>query len=135
VFKAGGPVVWLHNPDAFPQIITLSLNSNPIWVPNNQGFQGAPNGFLLGRPLIETDACDTVGDVGDLILANMSGYRSITKAGGESFSESMHLHFDQDVVAFKLVFRMDGQPALSKAVTPPNSSATRSHFATLAART
>jgi HK97 family phage major capsid protein len=134
VFKAGGPVVWLHNPDAFPQIITLSLNSNPIWVPNNQGFQGAPNGFLLGRPLIETDACDTVGDVGDLILANMGGYRSITKAGGESFSESMHLHFDQDIVAYKLVFRMDGQPSLSAAVTPPNSAATRSHFATLAAR-
>lgn len=134
VFKQGGPVVWLHNPDVFPQIITLSLNSNPIWVPNNQGLQGAPGGFLLGRPLIETDACDTVGDVGDLILANMGGYRSITKAGGESFSESMHLHFDQDIVAYKLVFRMDGQPALSAAVTPPNSSATRSHFATIAAR-
>jgi hypothetical protein len=29
---------------------------------------------------------------------------------------------------------MDGQPSLSAAVTPPNSAATRSHFATLAAR-
>lgn len=132
---AGANLVWLINPDAFPQIITLTLNNNPIWVPNNQGFQNAPDGLLLGRPIVLTDACDTVGDQGDIILANMAGYRSITKAGGEEFSESMHLWFDQDVTAFKLVFRMDGQPALASAVTPPNSAVTRSHFVALAART
>ena len=131
---AGANLVWLLNPDAFPQIITLTLNNNPIWVPNNGGFQGAPNGLLLGRPVILTDACDTVGDVGDIILANMSGYRAITKAGGAEFATSMHLFFDQDLQAFRLVFRMDGQPALSAPVTPPNSAVTRSHFVTLAAR-
>ena len=77
---------------------------------------------------------DTVGDQGDIVLANMAGYRAITKAGGEEFSESMHLWFDQDVTAFKLIFRMDGQPALTSAVTPPNSAVTRSHFVALAAR-
>lgn len=131
---AGARLVWLMNPDVLPQVMTLSLNNNPIWVPANQGFQGAPNGLLLGRPIVLTDACDTVGDQGDIILANMAGYRAITKAGGEEFSESMHLWFDQDVTAFKLVFRMDGKPALSSAVTPPNSAVTRSHFVALAAR-
>ncbi|MDZ7595868.1 MAG: phage major capsid protein [Thiobacillus sp.] len=134
VLKGGGPLVWLINPDAMPQIHLLTLGDTPIWTPPQEGFKGAPNGFLLGRPIIETDACDTVGDVGDIILANMGGYRAITKAGGEEFSESMHLWFDQDVTAFKLNFRMDGQPALSTAITPPNSTATRSHFATIAAR-
>lgn len=134
VLKGGGKLVWMINPDALPQIHLLTLGDKPIWTPPSEGFKGAPNGFLLGRPIIETDACDTVGDVGDLILANMGGYRAITKAGGEEFSESMHLWFDQDVTAFKLIFRMDGGPALSAAVTPPNSSATRSHFATIAAR-
>lgn len=131
---AGANIVWLMNPDAFPDIITLSLNNNPIWMPPSQGFQGAPNGTLFGRPIILTDACDTIGDQGDIICANMAGYRAITKAGGEEFSQSMHLWFDQDVTAFKLVFRMDGQPALASAVTPPNSSITRSHFVTLDAR-
>lgn len=135
VIQGGGNLVWLLNPDAFPQIITLTLNNNPIWVPNNGGFQGAPNGLLLGRPIVLTDACDTVGDQGDIILANMGGYRAITKAGGEQFSESMHLWFDQDITAFKLTFRMDGQPALTSAVTPPNSAVTRSHFVALADRT
>jgi hypothetical protein len=35
----------------------------------------------------------------------------------------------------RLTFRMDGQPALASAITPPNSANTRSHFVTLAART
>ncbi len=135
IMGAGSNVVWLLNPDAFQQVMTLSLNSNPIWVPANQGFTGAPNGLLMGRPIVLTDACDTVGDVGDIILANLSGYRAITKSGGADFQTSMHLWFDQDLMAFRLIFRMDGQPALQSAVTPPNSSVTRSHFIALADRT
>jgi HK97 family phage major capsid protein len=135
IMGAGANVVWLMNPDCFQQVMQLSLNSNPIWVPSNQGFQSAPNGLLMGRPIILTDACDTVGDQGDIILANMTGYRAITKASGLEFATSMHLWFDQDLMAFRLTFRMDGQPALSAAVTPPNSAVTRSHFVALAART
>lgn len=135
IMGAGSNVVWLMNPDCFQQVIQLSLNSNPIWIPSNQGFQGAPNGLLMGRPIVLTDACDTVGDQGDIILANLSGYRAITKAGGADFASSMHLYFDQDLTAFRLTFRMDGQPVLSAAVTPPNSAVTRSHFVALADRT
>jgi len=131
----GARLVWLVNPDAYQQLIVMTLGDQPIWTAPVQGMQGAPDGLLLGRPIVMTDACDTVGDLGDIILANMAGYRAITKSGGEQFSQSMHLWFDQDVTAFKLVFRMDGQPALASAVTPPNSSVTRSHFVGLAART
>lgn len=134
VLRGGGNLVWLMNPDVFPQIITLTLNNNPIWVPPSQGFQGAPDGFLLGRPIVQTDACQTAGTAGDIILANMGGYRAITKAGGEEFATSMHLWFDQGVEAFRLTFRMDGEPILASAITPPNSSSTRSHFATIAVR-
>ena len=135
VMGAGANLVWLLNPDAFPEVITLTLNNNPIWVPASEGFKGAPNGLLFGRPLLLTDACDTVGDQGDIVLANMAGYRSITKAGGVEFAQSMHLWFDQDLMAFRLIFRMDGQPAMAAAITPPNSSVTRSHFVALQART
>jgi HK97 family phage major capsid protein/HK97 family phage prohead protease len=123
---AGANLVWLVNPDAFPEIVTLTLNNNPIWVPANQGFSGAPNGLLLGRPVILTDACQTLGTVGDIILANM--------AGGAEFAQSMHLWFDQDLMAFRLIVRMDGQTALGAAVSPANGSTTRSHFVTLATR-
>lgn len=132
---AGANFVWLVNPDAYPEIITLTLNNNPIWIPNNVGFKGAPDGLLMGRPIFMTDTCQTLGDKFDIIYANMKGYRAITKSGGAQFSTSMHLWFDQDIQAFKLVFRLDGQPQLSAAVTPPNSAVTRSHFVTLDART
>lgn len=130
----GANLVWLMNPDALQQIITMIMGDQPIWTAPVQGMRNAPDGLLMGRPIILTDACDTVGDQGDIILANMAGYRAITKAGGEEFTQSMHLWFDQDMAAFKLVFRMDGQPALSASVTPPNSAVTRSHFVALAAR-
>ena len=130
----GANLAWLINPDAYPQIVTLNLNNNPIWIPAPSGFKGAPDGLLLGRPIIQTDACQTVGDLNDIILGNFNGYRTITKAGGAEFATSMHLWFDQDLMAFKLVFRLDGHVSLSEAITPPNSTNKRSHFASLAAR-
>lgn len=127
-----GNTVWLLNQDAYPQICALNLNGSPLWTP---GFtEAAPNGLLLGRPIVLADACQTLGDQGDIILANMSGYGAVTKAGGAMFTSSMHMWFDQDTTAFRLVFRMDGAPLLSAPVTPPNSAKTRSHFVTLAAR-
>ena len=130
----GARDVWLINPDAYNQIITMTLNNNPVWTMPAGGFKDAPNGLLLGRQVILTDACQTLGDKYDIILANMAGYRSITKAGAAELTNSMHLWFDQDVMAFKLVFRMDGAPTFSAPITPPNSAVTRSYFVTLDAR-
>ncbi len=132
ILTGGGNIVWLINPDAYGQVMSLVLNESPIWTPGTS--VDAPNGLLLGRPIVLTDACQTLGDQGDIILANMSGYQAVTRAGGAVLASSMHLWFDQDITAFRLTFRMDGQPLLSAAVTPPHSTVTRSHFVTLAVR-
>lgn len=134
VVGAKANLVWLMNRDVFPQIITLTLNNNPVWVQASGGFQNAPNGLLLGSPIVLTDACQGIGNQGDIVLANMRGYRAITKDSGPQLSTSMHLWFDQDIQAFKLVFRMDGGPQLVAPITPPYSTSTRSHFVALAAR-
>lgn len=131
----GANLAWVVHPDAINQIMQLVIGDQSIWTPPSEGFKSAPNGFLLGRPIIESDACQTLGTVGDIILGNFNGYRAITKAGGAEFAQSMHLWFDQDLMAFRLIFRMDGQPAMAAAVSPKNGSSTRSHFATLATRT
>lgn len=130
----GANLAWIVHPDAINQIMQLTIGDQSIWTPPQSGFKDAPNGFLLGRPILESDACQTLGTVGDIILGNFNGYRAITKAGGAEFAQSMHLWFDQDLMAFRLTFRMDGQPALAAAVSPKNGSSTRSHFATLATR-
>lgn len=134
IMGAGSNVVWLINPDAYNQVLTLVVGTQPVWTPPQSGFMSAPSGFLLGRPIIQTDTLQTLGDKFDVILANMSGYQAITKAGAAEMATSMHLWFDQDLTAFRLIFRMDGKPLLSAAVTPPNSSVTRAHFVTLDAR-
>lgn len=132
IMGAGANLVWLINPDAYNQVITLNSGGDLIWTPD---FRATPGGLLLGRPVIMTDTCQTLGDKNDVILANMAGYHTATKAGGTQMSQSMHLWFDQDLQAFKLIFRMDGKPLLRAPVTPPNSAVTRSHFVNLAART
>jgi len=104
-----GNLVWLVNPDAFPEIAALTLGDRPMWSDN---FKDMPNGALLGKQIILTDACQTLGDVGDIVLANMSGYYTISKSEGAQFAESMHLWFDQSITAFRLAFRIDGSPLI-----------------------
>lgn len=87
---------------------------------------------LAGLPIVVTDECKAVGDVGDVILADMTRYLAALK--NPALHMSTHLWFDQDVSAFKLIFRMDGQPMLAEPITPKNSSVTKSYFVTLAER-
>lgn len=127
--------VWLANPDTLPQIMTMKIGDQPIWTPPNAGFAGAPGGFLLGRPLMLSEHCDTVGDLGDIVLVDPAGYYAVTKQGGGiEFASSIHLYFDHGAQAFRWTFRIGGQPLLSAAVTPPRSTNTKSHFVALAER-
>lgn len=124
--------VWLINDDVLPQIITLTLGNQPIWTPPQEGMKQAPNGFLLGRPIMISQVCKTVGDKGDICFVDWMGYRSITKTGaGIETATSMHLYFDAGATAFRATFRVDGQPSAAAVVTPANGSNTLSSFVTL----
>ena len=127
--------IWLINPDAFPQIPLLTVGDQPIWTPPQEGFKKAPNGMLLGRPLLMQEGCQTVGDAGDIYFAALNHYQTITKSQSIDFATSLHLWFDYDMAAFRAVFRIDGQSLIRNPVTPPNSAVTRSPFVRLAART
>lgn len=127
--------VWLCNPDSLDTLEALLMDTGaPAYIPNN-GTIGAPGGYLMGRPVIFTEACQPIGSVGDIVLGDLSGYLAVLREGGPQIDVSMHLWFDQDMSAYRLLFRMAGQPLLSEPVTPPNSSVTRSHFVALEART
>lgn len=124
---------WLGNPDILPPLEGLSVGNYPIYLPGMTAAN-APYGMLKGRPLTLSEHAAAFSSKGDLNLVSLKGYRTITKAGGVETATSMHLYFDADATAFRFTFRMNGKPILSKPVTPPKSTNTRSHFITLAAR-
>ena len=125
---------WVCNQDVLPQLFQMTLGDNSIFVPPATGFQQAPGGFLLGRPVVPIEHMETVGDAEDLGFISPSGYHAIGKSNGMQFASSMHLFFDYAMTAFRWTFRIGGQPFLSAAVSPQKGSTTRSHFITLAAR-
>lgn len=123
---------WLLNNDVLNQVMVMTLGNQPIWTPPQAGFQNAPAGFLLGRPIVISQVCQTLGDLGDIQLVDFNEYVTISK--GPEYAESMHLFFDYDASALRLTFRMDGQPWMSAAVSPANGSSTLSPFVQLEAR-
>lgn len=129
-----GGSIWITNQDVLPQLMTMTLGNNSVWTPPASGFTQAPGGFLLGRPVIFSDQCKTLGTEGDILFVDPQGYYLARKQSGIKFSSSMHLYFDYDIQAFKWTFRLGGQPYLSAAVSPANGSTTRSHYIRLAVR-
>jgi HK97 family phage major capsid protein len=139
-----GRSVWLINQDVVPQILRLGFavttaagtasGGGALYLPPNGLANSSTYGSLLGRPIIVTEACATLGTVGDVILADLSQYLSVVKAGGIRSDTSIHLWFDQNTTAFRFVLRMNGQPWLSAAIARKNGSNTLSHFVSLDTR-
>jgi HK97 family phage major capsid protein len=128
-----GQAVWVANTDVLPSLITLRLGENTIWTPPATGIAQAPGGFIVGRPLMFSEHCATVGSVGDLQFIAPAGYYATQRGELESAS-SLHLFFDYNVEAFRWIIRVGGMPFLSAPVSPAYGSSTKSHFVALAAR-
>lgn len=128
--------VWLINQDCWPQLFQLShavgTGGVPMFVPAG-GINQAPNGTLLGRPIIPVEYCQTLGTKGDIYLGDFSQYLLIDKGGTQSAS-SIHVNFTYDETVFRFVYRVDGQPAWNSALTPYKGTDTQSPFVTLAVR-
>jgi len=124
--------VWLLSQDVLPQIVTLTLGDQPIYQPPTNAQ--APLGTLLGRPILLSQHCRTLGDKGDIYFINFADYVTLTKASGILAASSIHLWFDHDVTAFRFTFRLAGQPWLSAPIDSPHSVNTTSPFITLEAR-
>lgn len=129
----GDSPFWMINRNTLPQLMTMKIGDQPIWLPPN-GLAGAPLGLLLGLPVRESMYSRTLGDKGDVQLVSPRGYYAARRSAGVSFASSMHLFFDYNAQAFRWVFRFGGQPHLKAPMLPAESADTRSHFVTLAER-
>ncbi len=129
--------VWFVNQDCEYQLMTMAMvvgtGGVPVYMPAS-GVSGSPYSTLFGRPVIPIEQAATVGDNGDIILADMSQYLYAEHTSGMEGATSIHLRFDYGETAMRWVMYNDGQPWWASALTPYKGTATQSPIVTLAAR-
>jgi len=130
-----GRAVWVASIDTFPELATMALSvgtgGGPIWL--NNGVEGPPM-TILGRPVIFTEkAPGTLGTQGDLSFVDF-GFYLIGDRQVMSAMSSPHYKFGNDLTAYRIIERVDGQPWLQSAITPQNGGDTLSPFIQLETR-
>lgn len=123
--------VWLVNQDIEPQLFGMMryvkdasgtiVGGSPAYMPAG-GVSGLPYSTLYGKEIIPTQACETLGDKGDIILANLKQYMTLYKTGGVKTDVSMHLWFDYAVLAYRFILRITGRPWWNSYITPRDGS-------------
>lgn len=135
--RSRGKAKWYHNQDVEPQLLSMTLNAGtagvPLFIPPN-GVSGSPYATLMGKPLVPVEQAETLGTVGDIILADMSEYALVRK-GGLTSASSIHVKFIYDEMTFKFGMRVNGKPKWKTVLTPAKGTAnTLSPFVTVATR-
>lgn len=135
-----GSAVWLYNQDVetqlFKMVVAGASSDIPVWLPpgQNNSLANAPNGTLMGRPILPHQACETLGDHGDIVFCDFSQYIIGYKSAGPTFASSIHLYFDYGMTAVRATWRLAGMPKWSTTIAARDGSATYSPFVSLAER-
>jgi HK97 family phage major capsid protein len=112
--------VWIANSSIVPQLFTMGLTVGtggaPVYVPVG-GAAGAPNDALFGRPLLFSPVMSALGDLGDILLVDLTQY-AFGLRKEMSLDRSQHVGFQQDLDSWLVIVRFDGQAAWANAVTP-----------------
>jgi HK97 family phage major capsid protein len=126
--------IWMANDDCYPALhaMTLDVGTGGQGVYQPSVVEDRPD-MLLGRPIFYTEYAETLGDAGDIVLANWGEYLEGTYETEQS-AESVHVRFISHERTFKFWVRNAGMPWWSSALTPKNSAITKSPFLQLDAR-
>ena len=132
-------MVWLTNQNCLEQLMSMTqpvgTGGIPVWLPAS-GASGTPFDTLLGRPLLLTEACSKIGDLGDIFAFDPKEYLIIEKRPFQ-FASSIHVRFVNDEHVLRYIARLDGQPIWNGSLIPYQDTTTSqpvSPYVTLAAR-
>lgn len=128
-------MVWLANQEVYGQVLNLQDNAGRNIFLQGQNVANLPVDRLIGREYVEQEQCSALGDVGDLIAADLSRYLIINRSGLQT-DFSPHVYFVYAENAMRMMMRLGGQPMDAAPLTPykGNAANTLSAFVTLAAR-
>lgn len=127
---------WYINPAVEAQLHGMKDGAgNYVYLSPGGQFNATPYGILLGRPVIPMmGGMPALGDVGDIVFADLSYYYMIRKASGVKSATSIHLHFDKEITSFRFSLRLDGKVPFTAPVTTEFGSFSMSAFVNLEAR-
>jgi HK97 family phage major capsid protein len=114
-------VCWFCHPTVLSKLAAFTS-----WVPNQAGELR-----LYGKPLIVTGKCSTLGTRGDLLLADTSLYVIGDRQLAVDYSQLEPTAFLRNQSAWRVVYRGDGRPWVSQAITLADGSSTVSPFVVL----
>jgi HK97 family phage major capsid protein len=113
---SGQSPIWLAHQSTMPEILSLAGpagNPSYVWIQNMR--EGAPVS-LMGYPIYFIENCPTLGDMGDLILADFSKY-VIGNRKELTIDASRDYRFADDITTWRAVSRIAGRPWLRQPLT------------------
>ena len=125
--------VWVAHQTTIPQLLTLSIaigtggDRIPVMTESNGQFK------ILTRPVLFTEKTETLGNKGDILLADFSQY-VVGLRSDMRFDTSIHVAFETDEILSRIIERHDGQPLWDAPLTLEDGATTVSPFVTLEAR-
>ena len=132
-FRGRNPA-WFINRDCGPELDTLSITAGTAALePRFVTYDAQGVMRIKGAPVVEIEQCETLGTVGDIILADWSQY-VCADMGDIQEAMSIHVDFIYGQQLFRFTYYFDGQPRWSSAITPFKGSSTVSPFIALASR-
>ena len=126
--------VWFINRDCGPQLDELSISAGTAALEPRFVTYGADGLMRIkGAPVVEIEQAETLGTVGDIVLADWSQYITADK-GNILEASSIHVDFIYDQEMFRFIYYFDGQPRWATYITPFKGTGKRSPFIGLATR-
>ena len=128
-----GTYRWYKNRDTEAQLATLyrgvGVGGDLVYNPPG-GIADAPYATLKGAGVEDTEFNPSLGNQGDIVLADLSQIVAITKGGIEQ-AMSTHVEFLTGQTALRFTFRVDLRPWEDSPLTPFKGTNTQSAFITL----
>lgn len=134
-----GNAVWLYNQECEPHLETLVLEIGtggalmPMFQYAGFGTNNSPVNKLKGLPAIPVEQASALGDAGDIILTDLTGYILVDQGGIQARS-SIEVKFLENEKTFQFIYRVNGAPRLRSKITPYKGSGYYSHHISLGAR-
>jgi HK97 family phage major capsid protein len=122
--------VWVMNQTVMSNLFQMTVGTSNVWQPNMQ--QGVP-GNLFGMPVIFTEKLPTVGNAGDVLLADWR-YYLIGDRQATTIESTQFYQWQYDLTSWRAVHRVDGQPWLSAPLTLSDGTVQVSPFVILGAK-